>query len=325
MKNKSLKIIRTASGCLSAMGLIRELQKKDVYVIGLDCDPYSAGLYLCEKGFVIPRGDDPHFIDEVLKICKTEKPDAIISGPEEEILRFSKNKDLFKDIDAKIICPDYKSVKICFDKLKTAAFFKKNDIPTLEIYKKNSSVVFPCIVKPRKGRGGRGIHLVNNKKQLDFLKNKNDDIILQEYVKGIEYTIDVLADENGWSLSVVPRARLSTESGISTKGVTVDDEKIIKYSKKIVKKLKLFGPSCLQCIKDERGDIKFLEINPRFGGGSILSMKADPSVISNLLKIIKGEKPSISTGFKEGLVMLRYYDEFLIAKNKIKNIKRENL
>ena len=38
-------------------------------------------------------------------------------------------------------------------------------------------------------------------------------------------------------------------------------------------------------------------------------MKADPSIILNLIKLIRGEQPTQSRGFKEGMVMLRYYSE----------------
>jgi carbamoyl-phosphate synthase large subunit len=92
------------------------------------------------------------------------------------------------------------------------------------------------------------------------------------------------------------------------KGATTHDDEIIAWSRTIVKKLKLAGPSCIQCIRSTEG-LSFIEINARFGGGSVLSMKADPSIIPNLIKLIKGEQPTQSKGFREGMTMLRYYSE----------------
>ena len=106
------------------------------------------------------------------------------------------------------------------------------------------------------------------------------------------------------------------ESGISVKGITVNDISIINYCKKITKKLGLIGPSCIQCIKNENG-IKFIEINTRFGGGAILSLEANPSIIRNLIRVAKKQEPSSKMKFKEDLVMLRYYNEVFIDKNKI--------
>ena len=76
------------------------------------------------------------------------------------------------------------------------------------------------------------------------------------------------------------------------------------------------GPSCIQCIKNESG-VKFIEINNRFGGGSILSIHACKSIIDNLIKIAKNEKPVKDFEFKEELTMLRYYDEIFLEKDKI--------
>jgi len=315
MGKSEITIVSSAVGCLSAMGLINELKKEDVKIIGIDCNPLSAGLYLCDKGYVVPRGDNPGFINEIMRICELEKPDAILSGPEEELLALSKNKKLLEKMGVLVLCPDYEIVKICSDKLNTYELFRTYNIPTPEIY--DDEVNFPCIIKPRFGRGGRGVYKVDNVSELEFFLKKVRDPIVQEFVEGIEFTIDTFADLGGNPLSIIPRIRLQVESGISVKGITVYDTKIIDYCKKIVKKLKLIGPACIQCIKDHDGEIKFTEINPRFGGGSILSIKADTTIVQNLIRIIKGEKPIPSKGFKEGLIMLRYYSEVFTMKDSI--------
>ena len=308
MKNKKIKIIRTASGCLSAVGLLKELKKRNVFVVGVDCDPLSAGFYFSDKSYVVPKGGDPDFLSKFLKVCDIEKPDAIISGPEEEIIVLAKNKDLFKKRNILLLCPDYESVKICFDKISTHIFFKKENIPVPEMYDKKNDK-FPAVIKPRFGRGGRGVFIVNNAKELEFYATKEKDFMLQEFIDGTEYTVDIFSDTNGNALSVVPRIRLKTESGISVKSKTIYDKEIIELSKKISEKLKLIGPSCIQCIKNKDG-IKFIEINPRFGGGSILSLKADASIIPNFIKIVSGKNPTESKGFKKNLTMLRYFSEY---------------
>lgn len=319
MKKGRVAIIRSAVGCLSAMALINELKKENVRVIGIDCNPLSAGLYLCDEGYVVPRGDDPEFLDEILKICHVEKPNAILSGPEEEISVLSKNKRLFEELNVLVLCPDYDTVRVCADKAETYKMFKRYNIPTPEMYDEDK-VKFPSIIKPRFGRGGRGLFIVDNAEELEFYLNKVNDPIIQEFINGVEYTIDTFADLEGTPLSMVPRVRLQVESGISVKGMTVYDEEIIKHCRKIVKKLRLIGPACVQCIKDSDGVIKFTEINPRFGGGSILSIKANPTIVPNLLRIIKGEKPVPNNEFREGLTMLRYYSEIFITKDeKLKN------
>jgi len=307
MKNSKITVIRTAVGCPAAAGLIKELKKMGVRVVGTDCNSLSSGFYLCDKSYVVPKGDNPHFLKEILRICSLEKPKAIISGPEEELLTLSKNKKIFERKNILVLVPNYETVKICSDKIATYNFFKKEGIPTPENYKKND-IKFPIIIKPRFGRGSTNIFKANNKKELEFYSGKVKNPILQEFINGTEYTVDVFADLEGNPLSVVPRIRLQIESGISMKGKTVYEKVIIDLCEKITEKLKIIGPSCIQFIKDREGP-RFIEINTRFGGGSILSMKADSTIIPNLIRIIKREKPRKSKGFKENLTMLRYYSE----------------
>lgn len=314
--DKKIRIIRTAVGSMPSWGLIEELEKHGVEVIGIDSNPFSFGLYLLKKNYVVPRGDDPNFIREILKIIDKEQPDAILPGPEEELLTLSKNKREIEEKGTLLLCPDYEYVEICTDKNKTAEAFTHIGIPTPETFNLDTTK-FPCIIKPRFGRGSSNIYVANNKEELNFYLKKVNEPIIQEFTDGEEYTVDILADKTGDTLSVVPRLRLHTESGISVKSKTVYDKEIIAYCKKIAKELKLFGPSCIQCIRSKKG-IKFIEVNTRFGGGSILSIKADHTIIPNLLKMIKGEKPHPSNSFKEGLVMLRYYSEVFILEEEIK-------
>lgn len=308
MRKKQFVVIRTAVGSPSSVGMIEILRRKGLRVIGTDCDPLAVGFRFCNKSYVVPRGDSPKFITKMLQICDIEKPDAIISGPEEELLALSKNKERFEKKGVCMLMPGYKTVALCADKLAMDAFFRKKGIPAPRVFRNQEKMMFPLVIKPRFGRGGTDVYKIEHKRDLALLYKKVKNPILQEFVAGIEYTVDIFSDQNGQPLSIIPRIRLQVESGISIKGETVYDREIIEWCKKIAKELKLIGPSCIQCIKSKRG-INFIEINNRFGGGSILSIKADPSIMTNLIKIIKGAKSIASKGFKSGLVMFRYYSE----------------
>ena len=43
-------------------------------------------------------------------------------------------------------------------------------------------------------------------------------MIIQEYLPGKEYTVDVLSDLDGNSLLAIPRERIEVKAGISSKG-----------------------------------------------------------------------------------------------------------
>jgi len=192
---------------------------------------------------------------------------------------------------------------------------KSGGIPVPDIYKIDNAR-FPCIIKPRFGRGGTGVFKAENRHDLEFYIQDVEQPVIQEFIEGVEYTIDIFADLEGNSLSIIPRVRLQVESGISVKAKTVYDEEIISHCDKIARKLKLTGPSCVQCMKNDR-KLAFTEINPRFGGGSALSIKADKSIISNLIKMVQGETPVPSHRFEQELTMLRYYNEVFLTQDGV--------
>ena len=311
----SLTILRGSVGSPSSLSLIKELQNFGHKIIGTDANPLSSGLYLCEKGYVVPKGNYPKYLQKILQIYDTEKPDLILPSSEDEILTLSQNKRLFDQRNIVLLCPNYDTVLTCNDKIKTNIFFVENNIPTPRIYE-SKNIEFPSIIKPRFGKGSENVYRLDNSDDLEFYQKKIKEPIIQEFISGEEYSVDILSDFESNAISIVPRIRIQTESGISIKSKTVNEQTIIKYCKEISKKIKLIGPSCIQLIKSNNL-IKFIEINPRFGGGSILSIKSDKTIIPNLIRLTKNEPLLPNIGFDEEMVLLRYYDDVLIHQDKL--------
>ncbi len=70
------------------------------------------------------------------------------------------------------------------------------------------------------------------------------------------------------------------------------------------------GVITLQLFLTSSGKIKFVEINPRFGGGAPLSIKAGANFPKWILQELLGKKQNIRLdGFKDNLIMLRYDSE----------------
>jgi len=69
----------------------------------------------------------------------------------------------------------------------------------------------------------------------------------------------------------------------------------------------LRGLITLQCIVTPERRIRFIEINPRFGGGAPLGIAAGADYPAWLLQELSGQTPRIAfDGFRHGLCMLRY-------------------
>jgi carbamoyl-phosphate synthase large subunit len=67
------------------------------------------------------------------------------------------------------------------------------------------------------------------------------------------------------------------------------------------------GVITVQLILTPEGHIRIIEINPRFGGGAPLSIKAEADFPKWLFQELLGKEPQIRfDGFQDGLIMLRY-------------------
>ena len=115
---------------------------------------------------------------------------------------------------------------------------------------------------------------------------------------------------------VVPRKRIETRAGEVSKSQVVKDQYIMNQATRLVEALGA-GPGLitLQLFQTPKGKLKFIEINPRFGGGVPLSIQAGANfpkwILQEMLsKPLGGKKTKILfDGFKDGLVMLRYDSE----------------
>jgi len=315
-----ITIIRSAVGSLASVGFIKLLKNMDFKVIGTDISKESIGKFFVDSFYKVPKADKEHeVIESYLAIARKEMAKWIISGPEEEIIVLSKHKDVFESEGIYVLHPDYESLKIITDKYNVYTFLERENISlpitrlaaNVRSISENSQNKF--ILKPRKGRGSTSIVVLNSVKNKDIEDLRNpQNYIIQEYISGLEYTVDILCDINGRILNIVPRKRIKVDSGITVIGKVERNKKLIDVTEKILSLVKIIGGACIQFLKsDETGEYYLTDINPRFGGGSILSLRSSKTFRNNLRNLLKLSWENLlykSYDFDE-LKMYRYYDE----------------
>ncbi len=284
-------------------------------VIAVDINPLSPALYFADHYELIPRSDDEIFIPSILEICRKYRIGLIIPTRDEELLIFSANKTLFEKDKITVMVSDLASIKICQNKEEFHIFCEKNGIPVPKRYQLNEKQKkYPLFIKPRIGKGSKDTFLVNTERDLNkIIRQVGTDIVIEEYVNCPEYTVDLFADFYGEIISVIPRKRLLIIAGESYITQTFKDQTIIKASIDLAKKLRLIGHNTIQCFKCEGEIVKFIEVNPRFGGAAHCGFEAGANTPKFLIKLLMGEKltPQINN-FKENLVMLRYTEDYFL-------------
>ena len=317
-----MRILLTAIG--KRVQLIKHLKKIN-YIVGVDAGDLAPAKYFVDSFFQVPTYSDDDYLNVILDICIKERVDVLIPLYEKEFLILDSYRDKFKKVGTILLISNRSILDICNDKWKTYCFFKERDIITPKTYlaeeiKYNPSldINFPIVAKPRDGMGSRGIFYVYNKEELLNAIRNLDNYVVQEMVEGTEFTLDVLCDLNGEVISIVPRQRLEIRSGEVTKSKVVKDFTLINTTLDLVNKMnsknniKAIGPLNIQCIVNSDGDIKFIEINPRFGGGVPLTFEAGVDYGKILNDMILGKKIQPVIGEFEELIMLRFDDAVFV-------------
>ena len=76
--------------------------------------------------------------------------------------------------------------------------------------------------------------------------------------------------------------------------------------KKLVESFGLIGQITVQCFLCDDGTIKYIEINPRFGGGAPMSIGAGADSCEKLYRLLRGEKLDYSEDWEHGVTFSRF-------------------
>ncbi|HOP74682.1 MAG TPA: ATP-grasp domain-containing protein [Bacillota bacterium] len=278
-------------------------------LIGVDPEPHLAPAAQFLDGiYPVPKADDDRYIEVLSMLCESERVDVLIPLYEPEFLRLDAERDRFQAVGTRVLLSEGRVLRISLDKWETWQFFHRHHIKTPKTIKDIHGLTaadMPVMTKPRFGMGSVGLRLVKRLEELEFLDDVQN-MVFQHYVSGIEYTMDVLADFDGKVISVVPRERLMVRAGEVIKSRTVKRPDLMDQCKRIVEALGAIGPLNLQCI-DTGNEVYWIEINPRFGGGVPLTIRAGVDYPYLIYRICTGQPVEPMLGeFQDNLTMLRY-------------------
>jgi len=318
MGNKTPNVLIPGAGGAAGIGAIKSLRLAHYSgeIISTDMNPLSAGLYLADHGYVVPAADDSGFFTSIIKIIQENDIEIILPTSGFDIVPYSQNKEKLRNMGVTAVISDYNVIKSCIDKLKFYDLLKnqfKLPFTSSEISEFDS---FPCIIKPIFGKGSKNVFLCNNHEELVQVASKYDGMLVQEYLPGVEYTIDVMSDLNGQALFAIPRERIEINSGICSKGRIVNNKQLMQISMDLANCLGLIGPSCVQMKLDGEGIPKILEVNPRMGGATIMATYAGVNFPKIIIDLVKGENIVLPI-FRE-ISVVRYYEDIVLDDNHFK-------
>lgn len=287
-------------------------------VVAADASPYSPALYAADKACLVPSGLDEDFFSRILDIARLYEVGLVVPTRDEELLQFAQRRELFAAAGVQVMVSDERAIRICQDKRVFVNYCLASSFHVPRVVEPPfDDAPLPVFVRSRVGKGSRTAFRAESIEELRYLLKCFPGAMVQEHISAEEYTIDVFADPSGRVVSAVPRLRMAVFGGESFVGKTVQHPEIVRETIRLVESLGLVGFATVQCFWHEE-KVKFIEVNPRIGGGANLSIAAGADTPRMALQAAVGKPLSASIGqFKAGLVMLRHTEDLFVDEDDL--------
>lgn len=286
-------------------------------IITADLSDMAPAVFYGDQYYPVPRADAPGYIDCITDICCKEKIGLIVPTIDEELLPLAESAQAIKEATGAIVLvPPAEVVAVCRDKRKTAIFFEQNGFGCPRTYSDEEldcgAYHFPLFIKPAVGSAGEGARAIHSRNALNFYRHAMDNQMIQELICGAEYSVDVLCGFDTAPVVIVPRRRLAVRAGEIVWGRVEKNTDIIADVRRLIEVLRPTGMLTVQCIQTTDA-IRYLEINPRFGGGVIMSILAGVDFPAYLYRLLRGESLSFMESYDDGADFLRCDHTFRAA------------
>jgi carbamoyl-phosphate synthase large subunit len=300
-----------------------ELRRLDLHgrVLAADASPLSAAFHDAEARFLVPPCAEPAFVTSVLRLCQDHGIGLVVPTIDPELPIYAEHRPQFEAIGVTVAVSAPETVAISYDKLRTHEWLVAQGFPTVrqagaaDVLATPRDWPWPLIAKPRRGSSSIGVSRVHDVDELRAVTRERRPYVVQALAPGDEYTVDVLVQRDGRCVCAVPRRRLEVRAGEVSKGVTVRNATIERLATDVAERLPgAYGVLNIQLFHDpSTGDVRVIEINPRFGGGYPLTHRAGAPLARWLLEEVAGAPSSVtSEAWRAGMVMLRFDDAVFV-------------
>lgn len=300
----------------------RKSMDKGDRILAADLSNLAPALYVADTYYLVPRIDDPAYLDRILDICRREKINAVTTLIDPEIELLAKNRARFEEIGVEVLAPYTETAELCFDKFKMYQYLTAHGVPTTETWGDYASameavesgrLVFPVFVKPRTGSGSVGARNVQDAETLKALCDADPSLIVQRLMQG-DLDADVYIDTiSHKAVSAFSKRKLETKIGGASKTISFKDENLFEFIRRITELLKFNGPVDMDFFYQD-GTYYLSEVNPRFGGAYLHAYGAGVDFIKLIKNNLNGIENAPVFGNYEDDVVMMMYDSVVITK-----------
>lgn len=300
----------------------KELEGKG-RVYATDCSELAPAIYEADEAILVPRITEPGYLEKILDICREKEITGVFSLIDPELTMLAEHREEFLAVGTTPIISPAEAVAISFDKYRMFEKLTELGIPTgrcfmdvqeFERAVEKGEIAYPVFVKPAKGSASININKVTCREEVELLCRHNEDMMIQEYMDGTEYGVDVYVDMlTGKVTSIFVKEKVKMRAGETDKSVSVKDAKLFGLIKKFVESVGFCGIIDIDIFKVD-GTYYISEVNPRFGGGYPHAYACGVNVPAQIIRNLEGAANEENIGDYEENICMMKYNEIMIRK-----------
>lgn len=323
------RILLTGAGGAAAVSFIKAVRGEPCVIHAGDMDPNAAGLYLvpAAQRHRLLAGADPRFVPHVLELCQRHAITVLVPTVDSELLGVAQAEAAFATLGVRVMVASAETLSMCLDKLTLlracADIVPVGRFAPLDAAFSLDGWDLPVMVKPRSGSGSRGIEIIRSASQLDGLA-RDGSLLVQEFLPGEEYSVDVLAAGDGRVVAAVPRARMKVDSGIAVCARTLHDPELEDLASRVATRIGLRYTANIQFRRDARGRPVLLEVNARFPGTMPLTVESGVNMPVLSLRDVLGVPPPVGPLPFRDLAVVRYWAEEFFDAAEIEAVRAQD-
>lgn len=315
----NILILSAAAKVLLVRAFGQVAHRRGGAVIAADIASDNAALFEADQAVLIPRSETPDFADALVELCRRRDVKLVVPTRDGELAAVAALKARLAAEGVVALAPSQEALAVCRDKRRFVELCHEIGLATPRTYATGEAPeAFPVFVRPVDGAGGKGARVVTCADDLPA----GDDLLVQALERAPEYSIDVLMDLEGRPVQAVARRRLVVRDGEAVKSRVEHVPDLTAQALQLCEALGLVGHNVVQAFHTPGGDPRFIEVNPRFGGASNLSIRAGLDSPERIAQMIEGRRDQWAAPrpIEDGLTMLRYSEDRIVNKAELDQI-----
>jgi carbamoylphosphate synthase large subunit len=266
VRTASRVVVVTGVGGPAGAAVARAVAGVGGRVIGLDARPARVeGVHDLR---VCPSAAEDDYIPWLSRLAEDVDAWLVVPTVSEELPIIARAAELGLMSSTHVLVAPAAAVVVADDKWLTHLCLRQARVQTPRSWLPSALIPRggPWVVKPRVARGGRGVVVVEQA-EWPAAHNWGDDHVVQDFLGGPEYVVDVHRGPCGVDASVVLE-KLALRGGRVGNAVRVrrvNEPDLEALARQAVDSIGLTGPADIDVRLDDEGVPHVLEVNARFG------------------------------------------------------------